>query len=85
MNSVRTLAPTCARLLMLLLASMHVASGRAVGPPPPTWLVSKAYDTPSQHTNQESGYFSIIDGENGRLYIGAAKYGMETILKSLQK
>jgi hypothetical protein len=35
---------------------------------------------PSEYTNQESGYFSIIEGHNGRLYIGAAKYGVNAYL-----
>ena len=33
-----------------------------------------------QYTNQESGYFSIVEGHNGRLYIGAAEYGINAYL-----
>ena len=44
------------------------------------WLLAKAYKLPSQYTNQESGYFSIIEGHNGKLYIGCAKYGVDAYL-----
>jgi hypothetical protein len=44
------------------------------------WLLAKAYKLPSEYTNQESGYFSIIQGHNGKLYIGSAKYGVDAYL-----
>ena len=44
------------------------------------WLWSTAYAIPKQTTNQGSGYFSIIEGRNGRLYIGTAKYGENAYL-----
>jgi hypothetical protein len=44
------------------------------------WLLARASKIPSQYTNQESGYFSIIEGHNGRLYIGSAKYGVNAYL-----
>jgi hypothetical protein len=44
------------------------------------WLLAKAYKLPSEYTNQESGYFSIIEGRNGKLYIGCAKYGVDAYL-----
>src|SRR5262249_18227580 len=44
------------------------------------WLMAKAYKLPSEFTNQESGYFSIIEGQNGKLYIGCAKYGVNAYL-----
>jgi sugar lactone lactonase YvrE len=44
------------------------------------WLLALAYTIPSEYTNQESGYFSIVEGKNGRLYIGAAKYGVDAYL-----
>lgn len=44
------------------------------------WVLGKAYKLPSEFTNQESGYFSIIEGQNGKLYIGSAKYGVNGYL-----
>jgi sugar lactone lactonase YvrE len=35
---------------------------------------------PSQYSNQESGYFSLVEGHNGRLYLGTAKYGVDAYL-----
>jgi streptogramin lyase len=43
-------------------------------------LLGQAYKIPSEYTNQESGYFSLVEGRNGRLYIGAAKYGVDAYL-----
>ena len=31
--------------------------------------------TVSETTSEESGYFSIVEGHDGRIYIGTAKYG----------
>ncbi len=47
---------------------------------PPRWLLGRAYHIPSEYTNQESGYFSIVEGKNGRPYIGTAKYGINCFL-----
>jgi sugar lactone lactonase YvrE len=44
------------------------------------WLLGQAYHIPSEYTNQESGYFSIIEGKNGNVYIGSAKYGVNAYL-----
>jgi hypothetical protein len=44
------------------------------------WLMAKAHKLPSIYTNQESGYFSIVEGQNGKLYIGSAKYGVNGYL-----
>jgi sugar lactone lactonase YvrE len=46
----------------------------------PHWLRGQAYKIPTQYTNQESGYFSIVEGHNGRVYVGAAKYGVNAYL-----
>ena len=39
------------------------------------WLWSKAHVIPYETTSEQSGYFSIVEGHNGRIYIGTAKYG----------
>lgn len=38
-------------------------------------LWSKAYVIPKDLTTEGSGYFSIVEGKNGKLYVGTAKYG----------
>jgi len=45
-----------------------------------SWLQGVAYAIPKETTNQGSGYFSIVTGKNGRLYIGTAKYGENSFL-----
>src|SRR5215831_1465729 len=64
------------RLWTLLVVSACPGATPAAAP----WLLGHAYKIPSQYTNQESGYFSIVEGKNGRLYIGAAKYGVDAFL-----
>lgn len=44
------------------------------------WLPATAYAIPKETTNQGSGYFSIVTGRNGRLYIGTAKYNVGSYL-----
>jgi len=44
------------------------------------WLQATAYAIPKETTNQGSGYFSIVTGKNGRLYVGTAKYGVGAYL-----
>ena len=46
----------------------------------PKWLWSTAHAIPKETTNEGSGYFSIIEGQNGQLYIGTAKYGVNAYL-----
>ena len=66
----RTTTTACAAILLLSLEA-----GAAT-----PWLLGQATKIPTQYTNQESGYFSIVEGKNGRLYIGAAKYGVNAYL-----
>ena len=44
------------------------------------WLLGQAHHIPSEYTNQESGYFSIVAGHDSRVYVGAAKYGVNAYL-----
>ena len=53
-------------------AAMEPASSVQV---PRHWLWSRAHAIPKETTSEESGYFSIVEGKNGSIYIGTAKYG----------
>src|SRR4051794_31897046 len=44
------------------------------------FILGKAFKLPSEYTNQESTYFSIIAGLNEKLYVGTAKYGVNAYL-----
>ena len=46
----------------------------------PGWLPGKAVHIPSEYTNQESSYFSIVEGLNGKVYVGTSKYGVNAYL-----
>lgn len=39
------------------------------------WLWSVPHKIPDETTSEQSGYFSIVEGLDGRIYIGTAKYG----------
>jgi sugar lactone lactonase YvrE len=44
------------------------------------WLWTTASAIPEETTSEQSGYFSILEGRNGQLYIGTAKYGSNAFL-----
>jgi sugar lactone lactonase YvrE len=46
----------------------------------PAWLWSTAHAIPKETTTEGSGYFSIVEGKNGKLYVGTAKYGFNAFL-----
>ena len=54
-----------------LAVAALAAPARTAEPAKPAWLLGQAYKIPSEYTNQESGYFSIVEGHNGRIYVGA--------------
>lgn len=57
-------------LALLTIAPAVVAENSAKEP----WLFSDAYAIPKHTTSEGSGYFAIVEGHNGLIYIGAAKY-----------
>src|SRR4051794_34120137 len=44
------------------------------------YLWAKAYHIPPETTTEESGYFALCEGKNGKIYIGAAAYGRNAYL-----
>src|SRR5437660_12692550 len=61
-----------------LAALLLIPGARAADKP--HWLQANAYAIPKETTNQGSGYFSIVSGLDGKLYIGCAKYGVNAYL-----
>ncbi|MFP6621345.1 MAG: hypothetical protein VB877_18520 [Pirellulaceae bacterium] len=53
--------------LLFSLAASDVQSAE-------TWCWSVAHRIPRETTSEESGYFSLVAGQDGKLYIGTAKY-----------
>lgn len=68
--SPRVLPPA----LLCLLAAALCRAGFAAESKLADWLWTKASAIPKETTTEGSGYFSIVEGNNGRLYIGTAKY-----------
>ena len=74
----------------LLAAAVLLAAPSALwaeGPAPANqapaslkYLWAKAYHVPPETTTEESGYFSLCEGKNGKIYIGTAAYGRNAYL-----
>ncbi|SVB57882.1 uncharacterized protein METZ01_LOCUS210736, partial [marine metagenome] len=64
----------------LILSACLASSLRAVPETTKNPLPAKAYRIPKETVSEESGYFSIVEGKNKRLYIGTAKYGHNAYL-----
>src|SRR5262245_34809116 len=71
----RPVVVACLALLLIACVPLHAGNGESE-----PWLRGQAFHIPSEFTNQESGYFSIVAGQNNRIYIGAAKYGVNAYL-----
>src|SRR5215210_2656445 len=44
------------------------------------YVQAKAYHVPPETTTEESGYFSLCEGRNGKIYVGTAAYGRSSYL-----
>jgi hypothetical protein len=61
--------------LTAIVVATSVLAAKAAEPNRPHWIWSTAYRVPQELTSEESGYFSIVEGTNGHIFIGTAKYG----------
>jgi len=82
---MKTVSSFSAAAAVLLLAQATVAAAdhsAATKQPPASlkYLWAKAYHIPPETTTEESGYFSLCEGKNGRIYIGCAAYGRDSYL-----
>lgn len=66
---------TIPTVMAFLLVSAMLSAAEPADPTFQHWLWSTAYRIPAELTSEESGYFSIVEGRNKRIYIGTAKYG----------
>src|SRR5713226_9294525 len=72
-----------AAVLVLAQATVRAADKTAAASTPPAslrYLWAKAYHIPPETTTEESGYFSLCEGKNGRIYVGCAAYGRNSYL-----
>jgi hypothetical protein len=47
---------------------------------PNQYVWAKAFHIPPETTTEESGYFSLCEGHNGKIYVGTAAYGRNSYL-----
>jgi hypothetical protein len=69
---------------MVVLGPQVSAADPPPGPKKPpaslTYLWATAYHVPPETTTEESGYFSLCEGKDGKIYIGTAAYGRNSYL-----
>jgi len=65
-------------VLLAGISIQAVAGGQPI--PPFRYLPAKAFHIPPETTTEESGYFSLCEGRNGKIYIGTAAYGRNAYL-----
>lgn len=61
---------------LLLDSAAQAAQPKA----PFTYVQAKAYHIPPETTTEESGYFSLCEGRNGKIYVGTSAYGRNAFL-----
>ena len=77
---LRTSTMSC--LLMILGLALGVMGQEQ--PSPFGYVKAKAYHIPPETTTEESGYFSLCEGADGKIYIGTAAYGRNAYLVELR-
>ena len=77
---MRILAACAVSLLALLTIEARGDDGPPDRPPSATGSGQPPTPCPAETTSEQSGYFSIVEGKDGRLYIGTAKYGANAYL-----
>jgi len=75
--------PLLAFTVAFVISSLPVAlkdEPKPAEPAPDQWLPATAYAVPKETAPEGEGYFSIIEGHNGRLYIGTHANGLNAWL-----
>ena len=69
-------------ILGMMAAPETFAQGEDGAPKtvPFSYARAKAFHVPPETTTEESGYFSLCEGKNGKIYIGTAAYGRNAYL-----
>jgi hypothetical protein len=69
---------TASGLAIAQHAPRAAAQPRPAAPFP--YVRAKAFHIPPETTTEESGYFSLCEGRNGKIYVGTAAYGRNSYL-----
>jgi hypothetical protein len=74
--------PRCVEILVITWMSIQAfcASPAVAQELPFTYVWAKAFHIPPETTTEESGYFSLCEGHNEKIYIGTAAYGRNSYL-----
>ena len=74
--------PRCVEILIITWMSIQAfcASPAVAQELPFTYVWAKAFHIPPETTTEESGYFSLCEGHNEKIYIGTAAYGRNSYL-----
>lgn len=70
----------CFATIGSLLFIGSAVAGDQTKQPPFSLVKAKAFYIPPETTTEESGYFSLCEGRNGKIYIGTAAYGRNAYL-----
>ncbi len=71
--------PAVVAAVVSVWISGEVPAAHAADVPFP-YVRAKAFHIPPETTTEESGYFSLCEGRNGKIYIGTAAYGRDSYL-----
>ncbi|MBW3540001.1 MAG: hypothetical protein KY476_07020 [Planctomycetes bacterium] len=63
-----------------VLVLVLLSAADAAGPPPFPYVRARAYHILPETHNNESGYFSLCEGRNGKIYVGTTRYGENSFL-----
>src|SRR5436190_14047033 len=82
MKTVFSVIASAAAFLLTQGTARTAEPSPAAKQPPASlkYLGAKAYYIPPETTTEESGYFALCEGKNGRIYIGSAAYGRDSYL-----
>src|SRR3982751_3148055 len=80
---MRFVFPSAAAAVLLASAPAPAADPPAAGKQPPAslkYVWATAYHVPPETNTEESGYFALCEGKDGKIYIGTAAYGRNSYL-----
>jgi hypothetical protein len=68
--------------LALLASAVRAEDAKPAAPAaaPFKYVQATAYYLPPETNTEESGYFSLCEGRNGKIYVGTAAYGRNSYL-----
>lgn len=79
-RQLMTGALTTAGGLALSQSNLFAAAQQPAAKAPFPYVPCKAFHIPPETTTEESGYFSLCEGRNGKIYVGTSAYGRNAYL-----